>query len=316
VTGVVVDLSHLQDAPLDAAALRIGLDSLVGSLTFDAERKRAMRNASSSIVALLQVTEGATLQQRWQRVESERWPGWDAGVDRLRPTKNWTWGPAALVLSRAVRPGWTMLPRARLSQWLCWLPEGHPLPAVLEDLKRRVANVEWSVCSERQRRAALLGLRLVLAGGYTAITEIRDADLRAIPVDAAPGLDLLDAVLCEAGALGRTPQHGAQRRMRGRRLSPAELVAGSRIPQRFRAAHQLYLETFAQRISDVYSTTRQKHNALEHLWVFLGERYPEITGTREVRRAHLLAFIPYARERCSAAARAWVMRSAGPRISG
>jgi integrase len=85
--------------------------------------------------------------------------------------------------------------------------------------------------------------------------------------------------------------------MRGRRLSPTELLAASRIPQRFRAAHRLYLETYQQRISDVYATTRQKHNALEHLWVFLDGRFPEVAGTAQVRRAHLLAFIPHARAR-------------------
>jgi integrase len=140
-------------------------------------------------------------------------------------------------------------------------------------------------------------LRLVLAGGHRSIREITDEELRAVPVTAATGIDLLDAVLCQVGALGRTPQRGAQRRMRGRRLSPAELVAASRIPERFRAAHQLYLETYQQRISDVYPTTRHKHNALEHLWMFLEERYPEVAGTAQVRRAHLLGFIPHARAR-------------------
>jgi len=58
--------------------------------------------------------------------------------------------------------------------------------------------------------------------------------------------------------------------------------------------HQLYLETYAQRISDVYATTRHKHNSLEHLWAFLDDRYPEVRGSADVRREHLLAFIPHA----------------------
>lgn len=108
-----------------------------------------------------------------------------------------------------------------------WLPVGHPLPGVLAELKQRVAGVQWSVGAEPQRYAALLGLRLVLAGGYESIREICDEDLKAVAVAVARGVDLLDAVLCDVGALGRTPQRGAQRRMRGSRLSPAELVAGS-----------------------------------------------------------------------------------------
>jgi hypothetical protein len=213
VPDIVGDLSA-PDAPLDAPRLAAELDPFIGSLTFGAERERQMRRAVTSLLSILEVTPGGTLQERWQRVETDSWPRWDAGVDRPSPAKNWTWGPAALVLSRAIRPGWTMLPRARLSQWLGWLPIGHPLPQVLADLQLRVAAVQWSVGGEPQRRAALLGLRVVLAGGHRSISEITDEDLNAVPVAAANGIDLLDAVLCEAGALGRTPRHGAQRRMR------------------------------------------------------------------------------------------------------
>jgi integrase len=297
------DLAALGDGPFDTGLLTERLGPFIDELTFGPERKRFMRHATSALVAILDTSPGVTLQDRWERVEAVRWSRWDAGLDRPWPAKNWTWGPAALVLSRAIRPGWLLLSRARLSQWLGWLPAGHPLPAVLEDLKRRVATVEWSVGFEPQRRAALLGLRLVLAGGYQSIGEITDEDLKAVPVDVARGLDLLDAVLCETGGLGRTPQRGAARRLRGTRHTPAELVAASRIPEQFRAAHQLYLETYQQRISDVYPTTRHKHNALEHLWLFLDETFPDVGGTAEVRREHLLAFIPRARERARAAQR-------------
>jgi len=288
------DLSALGGAPLDAPALAVKLDAFVDALTFGAERKRQMRHAIGSVVAILDATPGGSLQERWEHVEAQRWPPWDAGEDRPWPAKNWTWGPAALVLSRAIRPGWTMLPRARVSQWLGWLPAGHPLADVLADLRHRVAEVRWSVGEEPQRKAALLGLRLVLAGGYASIHEITDQDLKAVPVAAANGIDLLDAVLCDAGVLGRTPQRGAQRRMRGARLSPAELLAASAVPERFRPVHQLYLETYQQRISNVYATTRHKHNSLAHLWAFLDGRFPEIQTSADVRRPHLLAFIPHA----------------------
>ena len=288
------DLSALRGAPLDTPALAARLDAFVDALTFGTQHKRQMRHATGSLITILGATAGGSLQQRWERVEAERWPRWDAGEDRPWPAKNWAWGPAALVLSRAIRPGWTMLPRARVSQWLGWLPAAHPLAGVLGDLRLWVAAVQWSVGEEPQRRAALLGLRLVLAGGYQSIGEITDADLKAVPVAAANGIDLLDAVLCDAGVLGRTPQRGAQRRMRRARLSPAELLAASQVPERFRAVHQLYLESYQQRISNVYATTRHKHNSLAHLWAFVDERFPEIAGSADVRRAHMLAFVPHA----------------------
>lgn len=293
-SGAFVDLAELRDAPFDAAALRARLAAFVDSLAFEVERERFMRHAVASTLAIVDGSAGATLQERWDRVEGEQWPRWDIGLDRPYPAHQWTWGPAALALSRAVRPGWRMLPRARLSQWLGWLPAGHPLQDVLEDLKVRVAAVEWSVCEEQQRRAALLGLRIVLAGGYRRIDEITDGDLKVVPVEAAGGVDVLDAVLCHVGALGRTPQRGAQRRMRRARRMPAELLAASAVPERSRAAHQLYLETYQQRVSNVYPTTRHKHNSLAHLWAFLDERYPEVEGPVQVRRAHAAAFIPHA----------------------
>ena len=65
-------------------------------------------------------------------------------------------------------------------------------------------------------------------------------------------MDALDAVLCAEGILDRTPLRGAQRRLRGQRLTPAELVAGSQIAAQYRAAHQRYLEVYAQRVSNVH----------------------------------------------------------------
>jgi integrase len=287
-------LAALADRPYQGERLRARLTGFLETLRLGGHQCRDMQRAAGSLLALLDERGERTLQERWETVESERWPGWDAGHGRLQPAKRWTWGASALVLSRAVRPGWILLPRARLSQWLGWLPEDHALPAEFARLQAAVAGVEWSHGQEPQRRAALLGLRVLLAGGHDTLEQIRDEDLKRVPVAAARGIDILDAVLCGVGALDRTPQQGAQRRLRRGRLSPAELVAGSRVPERFRAVHQLYLETYAQRISDVYATTRHKHNALEHLWAFLDEHHPEVRGSSDVRREHLLAFIPHA----------------------
>jgi hypothetical protein len=140
--------------------------------------------------------------------------------------RQWTWGPAALVLGRAIRPGWELLSRARLSQWLAWLPANDPLERELAWLRDRVGRIEWE-SAEGRCRGHLLGLRIMLRHGYTSPREITDADLRAVPDRVYRGMDALDAALCEAGVLRRSPQRGSQRRLRRRRLTPAELVAGS-----------------------------------------------------------------------------------------
>ncbi len=121
--SVAVGLAALGDAPFDAAALSARLEPFIDSLVFEVERKRFMRHAVASTLAILDASAGATLQDRWDRVEAEWSPRWDAGEDRPCPTHQWTGAPAALVLSRAIRSGWLLLPRARFSQWLGWLPD-------------------------------------------------------------------------------------------------------------------------------------------------------------------------------------------------
>jgi integrase len=112
-------------------------------------------------------------------------------------------------------------------------------------------------------------------------------------------MDALDAVLCDAGVLDRSPQRGAQRRLRTGRLSPAGVLEGSAVPERFGEVHRLYLEAYQRRISDVYATTRHKHNSLEKLWAFLDTAHPEIQSTAQVRRAHMLAFVGQAIEQAA-----------------
>jgi hypothetical protein len=286
----------LADLPFDRAALEDELALLRGRLLLGAEKQRAMRRACASVTELLQATPGATLQQRWTTIEQQRWREWEAGRRRLAPEKNWTWGPAALVLSRQVRPEWELLSRARLSQWLGWLPAEDPLNLQLRWLAERVGEIEWAG-AEVRRRGHLLGVRIMLRQGYATAREIPDADLRTVPGRVSRGMDALDAVLCAQGVFDRTPQRGAQRRLRTGRLSAAELVEGSAIPERFREVHRLYLEAYQQCISDVYATTRHKHNSLEKLWAFLDDHLPEIGSSAEVRRAHLIAFVGHAIQR-------------------
>jgi hypothetical protein len=173
------------------------------------------------------------------------------------------------------------------------LADDEPLNLQLEWLRSRIGRVEWAG-DETRRRGHLLGIRILLHRGYATVREITESDLAAVAERVSRGLDALDAVLCAEGILERGPRRGPQRRLRRGRLTPVELVAGSRIPERFREVHRLYLEAYAQRISDVYATARYKHNSLERLWAFLDEQYPELAGSAQVRRAHMLAFVAHA----------------------
>src|SRR5215216_6684886 len=301
----------LADGPFDCRALERELDTLRARLSLHGEKARWMERATGSVVELLDATPGATLQRRWSAVEQDRWSRWEAGEQRLAPERQWTWGPAALVLVRAVRPGWELLSRARLSQWLAWLPADDPLKRELAWLRDRVGRIEWEG-EEGRRRGHLLGLRIMLHRGFTSAREITDADLRAVPDRLYRGMDALDAALCEAEVLRRSPQRGSQRRLRTGRLTPAELVAGSQIPERFREVHQRYLEAYQQRISDVYATTRHKHNSLEKLWAFLDAEHPEVASSAQVRRAHMLAFVGHAIERAREVQRRQPRRRRGP----
>jgi integrase len=68
--------------------------------------------------------------------------------------------------------------------------------------------------------------------------------------------------------------------------------------------HWLYLEAYQQRISNVHATTRHKHNSLEKLWAYLDAEHPQIASAAQVRRTHLLAFVPYAISRAREVQRA------------
>jgi integrase len=297
----------MTDAPFDRDALEQRLAELRSVLVLRGDKAAAMRIACASVLELLAATDGVTLQQRWTTIERDRWAAWEAGEGRLVPARWWTWGPAALVLSRSVRPGWELLARARLSQWLDWLPADHALNVERCWLAERIGAVEWAG-PEIRRRGHLLGIRIILHEGYDTARQITDTDLREVPRRVSSGLDALDAVLCAEGVLERSAQRGSQRRLRRRRLTAGELVDGSQIPDRFRAVHQLYLETYQQRISDVYATTRHKHNSLEKLWSFLDAEHPEVGSAAQVRRAHVLAFVPWA------IGRAREVQRGGPRL--
>lgn len=75
------------------------------------------------------------------------------------------------------------------------------------------------------------------------------------------------------------------------------------MPERFRAVTGLYLETYAQRVSDTHTSLRNKATNLARFWRFIGGRYPELGGCRELLPAHARAFVPVAIEQSRAAQR-------------
>ena len=200
-------------------------------------------------------------------------------------------GTTVIVITHLVTPSWEWTKDVYLTNWVLHLPEADPLFREHDRLVRALHKVSWA--SEHSRhKAARSGLRLMLARGYQALTEITDADLERMPSDDR-GADVLDAALCSLGVFGRTPQRGSSRKNRRGQKSVHELVAIADIPERFREVTALYLATYETRISDVYATRRHKVIALAHFWRFLAQRYPEVRGSgRKYRRPRRVRTFP------------------------
>ena len=283
---------ELADRRYDGEVLLAALEPLVDRLVMDHDNRSKMRLSTRELRVVLDGLPGDTLQERWSAFEWRVWPDWLRGVGRA-PHDRWTFGVCLLMISQAARPSWSFLECTYTRAWVKRLPPEAPLQAAAGRLTPALESVSWATKALREK-ALKNGLRILMVGGYSQLEQITDEDLRAVPVVVGSGSDVLDAALCSLGVLGRTPLRGAARRMRSRRLTPAELAERSRIPERFRPAHVLYLEVYQDRISNVYATTRHKHNSLEHFWCFIDERFPEVGGCSEIRPAHARAYIPEA----------------------
>jgi len=278
----------------DRSTLQQQLLGTVAAYRFRPDDQRHMQRACVRLWDLLDACPGATLQARWAAFEAEIWSQWIAGQNR--PAGNrWTWGVWAIVTARLVQPSWRLLTQVRISQWLDRLPADDPFLEQRDRLARTLAAISWASASS-QAEALNTALRLLLACGYTTLQQVTEEDLAALP-PLTQGLDLIDAALCTLGIFARTPRRGTSRRRRLGRLSPAELVRRSDIPDRFRPVTILYLETYATRVSAVYVTSRHKVLALAHFWRFLDQEYPEIERCSDILPVHARAFIPHAIER-------------------
>jgi hypothetical protein len=255
----------------------------------------SMRRAIGLLAETLQGLPGERLVDRWTAFEQQVWPQWTAGKDRPPLGALWTWGVWAAVCSRAVQPGWPVLSIARVSQWVAKLPADDPLLVSTQRLRAAIERLRWGSAAYRAA-AVTTGAKLLLASDRDDLEELTDGDMRSLPRGIG-GADILDMALCALGIFDRTPLRGTTRHGRTRRLSPAEMVAGSDIAADFQPVTTLYLQTYARRISDRYATLQHKLTAIGHFWRYLREHHPDVTCCAQVTPAHARGFVPYAIER-------------------
>lgn len=300
------------DDRFESGELLARLEAAVAGWQFSHDEHRRMGRACRQLVAVLDGCEGATVQQRWEDFEQRIWPDWVAGTGRIGGVY-WRWGSWAVLLGRAARPSWTFMRTGRVGQWSARLPADDALVVQAARVAEVVDTFEW--LTPRGRDAGVVfSMRMLLVGGYDQLEAVTEQDLAAVPVRIR-GQDVFDAALCKLGVLDRTAQRGSTRRGRVERLSAAELVARSDIPERFREVTVIYLDTYAARISDVYATMRAKQIALAHFWRFIDTHHPEVDSSAEVTPAHARAFVPHAIERArevqrsqdSTTAHAWLI---------
>lgn len=284
------------DRAYDPAAITKELEEVVAAYPLTARERRDMLVGAGELLTLLDHMSGHTLQQRWLSFEESLWPKWVRGEQR---TSRWNFAVRIFVVARLVRPGWSLLSRVRATQWFEHMCPQDAFATELAALRAEVAKVSWVV--ERAHLEAYgLGLRLLLANGYSRLTEITESDLKTVPRYVCHGLDVLDAALCGLSVFDRTPKRGSTRHHRRGRRPIREHVEESDIPEHFKEVTALYLETYSVRISSVYTTLRHKLIALSHLWRFMDNNYPEVSGCSELLPSHARAFVPHMIEQARA----------------
>src|ERR1700694_223641 len=143
---------------------------------------------------------GRTPQARWGHFEQTIWPRWLAG-DGRPAVEQWMAGPRALVLARRAIPTWTWLGGVPFQRWVARLPANHEWRQAHDRLRSETASIPWKSRGS-QDKAVSVGLRVLIARGYSALEEITDDDLAQIP-SGTRGQDGLDVALCRLGILPR-----------------------------------------------------------------------------------------------------------------
>ena len=278
----------------DADQLTARLQLAVRGWRMSREASGRMLVRIAEFAAVLDDCAGDTVQDRWNDFEARVWPEWVAGRDRIGG-EVWRWGTWAVVLTRTARPSWAFMKTGRVGQWLAHLPADDPLVTEAGVLAGAVDTLDWVSLPTREVAVAL-GVRLLLVAGHGRLGAITEHDLLGVP-PCSKGQEALDAALCRLGILARTPKRGIARRLRVGRLSPAELVGQSDIPDRFREVTVLYLESYTSRIGDVYKTLRHKAGAMAHFWRFIDEHHPGVESCAQLTPAQVRGFVPHAIER-------------------
>lgn len=237
--------------------------------------------------------EGVSLAERWAKFEEQIWPRWQAGIDRPDRGTRWGFGVWALVISRLVRPQWATIATVRIGDWTRLLPADDP---VIE-ARRRLAEAagSCSIGSPKSYEIAInMATRLMLTQAADRLDDLSEDDL-LIPPSGMKGGDVLDVLLCQLGVFDRTPRSGTARRRTAPRHSERELAVVAGVPEPFVEVVGLYLETYARRLSDSYTTLRAKAVALSHFFRYLHDAHPEVTSCSQVTPAQARAFVPRAR---------------------
>lgn len=297
-----VEPDHLYDR---TELLKSLLSALALLQQFDDDDRTRLRRAFHFFVDALDTCEGRTLQERWTAFEQTVWPKWMAipnhGDQRTCA------GAWIAVVTRHVRPSGKWISSMRLVDWIRHLPDSDPLVQQRQLLARTLESVRWSGSKECKRIALMNGLRILLVRGYSALTEITEGDLSVLPHPV--GADVLDCALCALGVFVRTPRRSPRRPKRRGQLTASQLVVAGGVPEPFRLVSALYLDAYAARVSESYSTRRTKVQALSQFLRFISAQYPEISSCSQVLPVHARAFIEDTLQRKgnTQTAHAWVI---------
>ena len=176
----------------------------------------------------------------------------------------WPAAVRALVTGRLVQPTFRVVAAAAVEPWICRLPDDDPLVLAHRQLREVLGRLGWPT-EQGIRRGTGAGLRVMLVNDYDRLSQIVDADVKAIPAGGPNGTDMLDVALCAAGIFTRSPQRGTSRRKAEPPRTVEQLVA-LRIPPPFDAVTVAYVTAYQQRVSRNYSTTRTKIRSLAYFW--------------------------------------------------
>ena len=268
-TTTPVTLAELeQRAPAAAARARDERSGALADAAFDAARARPRaRRAASARLSLRRPSKARRMRRACASVRraARRDAGRDAagaldgGRGRALAALGGRRGRAGAgaavdagvrrrwCSSRAVRPGWELLlARAAVAVAGAGCPPRTRSRASSRWLRERVGEVEWAERGDPPPRPPARRAD----HARTAATRALRRDHRRRPAR-GPGRVCRGHGRARRGAVraGRAWPHAAARRAaaaaHAARLTPAELVAGSQIPERFREVHRLYLEAYA-----------------------------------------------------------------------